>query len=71
MTIRQPVSFKYFAAIIMFCLALLAGAASAAPFAYITNENSNRISVIDVATNTVATTVLVGTGMKGVTVAAL
>ena len=40
----------------------------AAPFAYITNEVSNDVSVIDLATNTVSATIPVGTTPKGVAV---
>ena len=42
--------------------------AVAAPFAYITNTNSNSVSVIDTATNTVVTTVPVGFAPLGVAV---
>ena len=40
--------------------------AGAAPFAYITNNASNNVSVIDTATNTVTATVNVGTTPYGV-----
>ena len=46
------------------CRLLLAGGttlAHAAPFAYITNQTSNNVSVIDTASNTVTATVAVGT----------
>ena len=46
-----------------FCAAILlvlAGTAHAAPFAYITNQSSDTVSVIDTATNTVVATVAVG-----------
>jgi YVTN family beta-propeller protein len=43
-------------------LGLMASAAEAAPFAYVTNSGSNTVSVIDTATNTVVTTVTVGSG---------
>jgi YVTN family beta-propeller protein len=46
----------------------LAGGAGAAPFAYITNLNSNNVSVIDIATNTVKATVHVGGQPLGVAV---
>ena len=55
----------------VFCvvvLSLFAGAAHPAPFAYITNQGSNNVSVIDTATNTVVATVAVGTGPYGVAV---
>jgi YVTN family beta-propeller protein len=42
--------------------------AQAAPFAYITNFESNSVSVIDTATNAVIATVPVGTGPQGVAV---
>lgn len=47
---------------------LLVGGAGAAPFAYITNRNSNTVSVIDTATNTVTATVNVGSYPIGVAV---
>ena len=40
----------------------------AAPFAYITNQDSNNVSVIDTATNTVTATVPVGHSPEGVAV---
>ena len=45
-------------------LLILANAslAEAAPFAYVANYNSNNISVIDTATNTVVATVAAGSG---------
>ncbi|HWQ95286.1 MAG TPA: hypothetical protein VN418_07300, partial [Gammaproteobacteria bacterium] len=49
-------------------LLLTAPAAQAAPFAYITNQVSNNVSVIDIATDTVVATVGVGTGPRGVAV---
>lgn len=42
--------------------ALLPCFAQAAPFAYITNSDSNNVSVIDTAANTVVATVAVGNG---------
>jgi YVTN family beta-propeller protein len=44
------------------------GAAYATPFAYISNINSNNVSVIDTASNAVVTTVTVGTQPFGVAV---
>ena len=38
-------------------------------FAYVTNQNSNDVSVIDISTNTVTATVAVGTGPMGVAIA--
>ena len=40
----------------------------AQPFAYITNEGDNTVSVIDTATNTVTATIPVGNGAWGVAV---
>ena len=45
---------------VCFALALGAGTSSAAPFAYITNENGGNVSVVDTATNTVVATVTAG-----------
>jgi YVTN family beta-propeller protein len=42
------------------------GTATAAAFAYITNRNSQDVSVIDTATNTVVNTITVGNGPYGV-----
>ena len=47
---------------------LLPGFAGAAPFAYISNQYSNSVSVIDTANNTVVATVPVGNGPLGVAV---
>src|SRR5574337_284691 len=47
---------------------LLVGSAGAAPYAYITNQGSNNVSVIDTATNTVTATVNVGDNPRGVAV---
>ncbi|MGW8955788.1 YncE family protein [Streptomyces sp. NPDC055709] len=44
-------------------------AAATGTFAYVTNFNSNNVSVIDTATNTVTTTIPVGTVPNGVAVA--
>ena len=49
-------------------IAFSAAVAQAAPFAYITNGNSDTVSVIDTATNTVTATVPVGDGPFGVAV---
>jgi YVTN family beta-propeller protein len=51
-----------------FCAAATAFAVHAAPFAYISNQGSNNVSVIDVASNTVVATVPVGSGPGGVAV---
>ena len=55
---------------IFFCFVLVVSfdAAFAAPFAYITNAGSNSVSVMDIATNTVATTLSVGSNPRGVAV---
>jgi YVTN family beta-propeller protein len=47
---------------------ILMGVAGAAPFAYITNYDSNNVSVIDTATNKVTTTVDVGYHPAGIAV---
>ena len=47
---------------------ILVGCAGAAPFAYITNYDSNNISVIDIAINKVTSTVDVGDHPAGVAV---
>lgn len=49
-------------------LSVFAGTAQAAPFAYIPNQTSNTVSVIDIATNNVVATVAVGTVPFGVAV---
>ena len=49
-------------------LLLLPALAAAAPFAYIANSNSDTVSVIDTASNTVTATVAVGTQPFGVAV---
>ncbi len=43
-------------------------AAEAAPFAYVTNQGSTNVSVIDTASNTVVATVPVGTSPEGVAI---
>jgi YVTN family beta-propeller protein len=52
------------------CLLFFASfqAALAAPFAYITNADSNNVSVLDILTNTVVTTIPVGSSPRGVAV---
>src|SRR3979411_1346148 len=49
-------------------LLLATAAAHATPFAYITNNGSNNVSVIDTASNTVTATVAVGPNPTGVAV---
>jgi YVTN family beta-propeller protein len=46
---------------LLLLVGLSAGPAGALPFAYITNEGSNNVSVIDTATNAVVATEPVGT----------
>lgn len=55
---RSASLLSLFAAIGTFLLVSLA--AQAAPFAYIPNQTSNNVSVIDTATNTVVATVATG-----------
>src|SRR5271168_5377061 len=45
-----------------------AGATGSGPFAYVANEISNTVSVIDTATNTVSAIVGVGSGPLGVAI---
>ncbi len=52
----------------MICFILWTGSALAQPFAYIANEFSDNVSVINTATNTVVTTITVGIDAFGVTV---
>ena len=59
---------KSLLAFVSVLLLAAASAVQAQPFAYITNQNSNNVSVIDIATNTVVTTVAVGINPEGVAV---
>src|SRR5262249_36956415 len=52
----------------LLCLVLLPNAASAQPYAYVTNHGESSVSVIDLASETVIATVPVGTGPYGVAV---
>jgi len=54
--------------LVCFLMLPLHSAALAAPFAYVPNAGSNDVSVLDLATNTVVTTIPVGTGPQGVAV---
>ena len=54
------------AAIVLGCLLLAPGQAAAAPFAYITNQGSHNVSVIDLALQRVVATVPVGKSPAGV-----
>jgi YVTN family beta-propeller protein len=58
----------FFAIVLAMGLALAASRAEAAPFAYVTNENSNNVSVTHTATNTVVKTIPVGTSPAAVAV---
>ena len=46
-------------------IVLCAGPAAAAPFAYVANNGSNSVSVIDTATNLVVATIPVGVAPMG------
>ena len=58
-----------FRALLLAGLATLAGAVGAAPFAYITNQGSHDVSVIDLALDKVVATVPVGRSPAGVVAA--
>ena len=60
--------FAALCAVLAMGLAVAASPAEAAPFAYVTNQGSNTVSVIDTATNTVVATVAVGSNLVGVAV---
>ena len=49
-------------------LALIAGAAAAAPFAYVPNEKSGTISIIDTATDTVSGEIPAGKRPRGIAI---
>ena len=53
----------------LIALSLAAGTAAAAPFAYITNQGSHDVSVVDLATQAVVATVPVGRSPAGVAAA--
>jgi len=53
---------SFFAALVGAIAIVLGGAPSSAQNAYITNSGSNTVSVIDTATNTVVSTIPVGSG---------
>jgi YVTN family beta-propeller protein len=57
-----------FSGILVLFLILASSTASAAPFAYVTNQGSSTVSVINTATNTFTATVHVGSGPGGVAV---
>lgn len=57
----------YMRALIALCT-FIAGAASAAPFAYVTNTNDDTVSVIDTATATVVDVIAVGSLPHGIAV---
>src|SRR5215831_11877612 len=64
---QQGMTHSFFAALVG-AIAILGGAPSSAQNAYITNSGSNTVSVIDTATNTVVSTIPVGTAPAGVAV---
>ncbi|MEO7158158.1 MAG: hypothetical protein ABI039_11375, partial [Vicinamibacterales bacterium] len=69
MTTQVPGSHTLFGlltGIVVGHLLLNAPVAQAAPFAYITNQSPGKVSVIDIATNTVTANVTVGAGPRGV-----
>lgn len=57
-----------FLRLLTLCTLFGTGLAHAGPFAYISNRDSNNVSVIDTATNTVVATVPVGASPEGVAV---
>ena len=64
-TQRKHTFIKY-VGITVLAFLMLVSVVGAAPFAYITNTVSDTVSVIDTATNTVTTTMNVGSGPYGV-----
>ncbi len=61
-------TFAALCAVLAMGLGLMASPAEAAPFAYVANANSNNVSVIDTATNSVVATVPLGFSPAGVAV---
>lgn len=59
---------KTIGAIFLFLFLMPPHIASAAPFLYITNHDSNSVSVIDASTNSVTATIPVGNGPSGIAV---
>src|ERR1700690_3248450 len=59
---------RFLPVIIFLVLLLFSHNASAGPFLYITNHDSNNVSVIDTATNTVTATIPVGNHPTGIAV---
>jgi YVTN family beta-propeller protein len=57
---------RWLAGLVLAALGLAALHAGAAPFAYITNQGSHDVSVVDLATQTVIATVPVGRSPAGV-----
>ena len=57
--------FMALCAVLAMGLGLMARPAEAAPFAYVTNDGADTVSVIDTATNTVVATVPVGIAPRG------
>ena len=66
-TQRRHIFIKY-AGIMVLALFMLVSIAGAAPFAYVTNNGDNTVSVIDTATDTIKATVNVGDQPYGVAV---
>src|ERR1051325_8786724 len=56
------------ASIVALCSLLVASVGQASPFAYVTGENNAKVFVIDTATNTVTTSITVGSGPVSVAV---
>jgi YVTN family beta-propeller protein len=54
-------------AVLAIGLVAMTSTAEAAPFAYVTNQGSNNVSVIDTATNAVVVTIAVGNNPYGMT----
>jgi YVTN family beta-propeller protein len=68
LTMHTPIQKSMLGAFVCLLVFTSFQAALAAPFAYITNADSNNVSVLDISTNTVVTTIPVGSGPRGVAV---
>ena len=68
MSKRRTIMKSFLATIASLLLLAAATTAYAQPFAYITNNAANTVSVIDIPTNSVIATATVGTGPLGVAV---
>lgn len=64
----QRISVRKVFGISLIAIILLVSSAGAAPYAYVANSGSNNVSVIDMATNTVTTSVNVEMGPRGIAV---